>query len=68
MVLPDDFSTAAATLISPGGQTNQAIFRVDPTKRFLYVVFYPDMERAGESIVLRQGAAVAPQRLGRARW
>ena len=52
--LPEGFADAAGLAPAPGGQANQAACQVDPLGRFLYVVYIPEMERAGETIVLRR--------------
>ena len=65
--LPADFS-AGGPLLASGGQPNQAVCRADAAGRFLYVVFYPEQEKAGERIVLRHAAAPDAERLGRASW
>ena len=52
--LPADFAADGELLAGPGGQTNQATCRVDATGRSLYVLFFPELERPGETIVLRR--------------
>ena len=61
--LPADFS-AGGPLLSSDGQSNQAVCRADAAGRFLYVVFYPEQEKAGERIVLRHAAGPAPSGWG----
>ena len=65
--LPADFTADGELLAGPGGQTNQATCRVDATGRSLYVLFFPELERPGETIVLRRSDSGAPPpgRLGR---
>ncbi len=65
--LPADFAADGELLAGPGGQTNQATCRVDATGRSLYVLFFPELERPGETIVLRRSDSGAPPpgRLGR---
>ena len=46
------------------GQTNRLAQRIDPVGKFLYVVFLPDVERAGETIALRWGAAASGSAAG----
>ena len=50
--LPADFP-APARLELGDGQFNHAAYRRDPLGRFLYVVYLPNVERPGETIVLR---------------
>jgi hypothetical protein len=61
---PEDFP-AAAELAGPRGRANRATAHVDPTGRLLYVLFFPELERPGDEIVLRWTDAPAPVRLGR---
>jgi hypothetical protein len=64
--LPEDFVAAdGAMLAGPGGQTNQAACRVDAIGRSLYVLFFPELEKAGETIVLRRSDEAPPARWGR---
>ena len=63
--LPEDFAADGALLAGPGGQTNQATCRVDAPGRSLYVLFFPELERPGETIVLRRSDAATAPRLGR---
>jgi hypothetical protein len=51
--LPDDFTNEDLKLLLPGSGPSQASYRVDPLGRFLYVVYLPDQEQPGETIVLR---------------
>ena len=51
--LPEDFAKENLKLLLPAGGPSQASYRVDPLGRFLYVVYLPDQERPGETIVLR---------------
>jgi len=51
--LPEDFTKDDLKLLLPGSGPSQASYRVDPLGRFLYVVYLPDQERPGETIVLR---------------
>jgi hypothetical protein len=51
--LPEDFTKDDWNLLLPGAAPSQASYRVDPLGRFLYVVYLPDQERPGETIVLR---------------
>ena len=42
------FSPPTALLLAVAGENaNQATYRVDPAGRFLYVVFFPEPEKAG---------------------
>jgi hypothetical protein len=66
MPLPDGFAGAAGLApLAPGRQANQAACQADPLGRFLYVVYVPELERAGETIVLRRSQSLPSQRLGR---
>ena len=51
--LPEDFARNDLKLVLPAGGPAQASYRVDPLGRFLYVVYLPDQERPGETILLR---------------
>ena len=63
--LPADFAADGELLAGPGGQTNQATCRVDAAGRSLYVLFFPELERPGETIVLRRSESAPAGRLGR---
>jgi hypothetical protein len=51
--LPEDFAKEDFKLLLTAGGPSQASYRVDPLGRFLYVVYLPDQEQPGETIVLR---------------
>jgi hypothetical protein len=52
--LPNDFAAGTAAAIQTGKEdANRMIARVDPAGRTLHVVYLPEQEKAGESIVLR---------------
>jgi hypothetical protein len=65
--LPAGWPPGPAGMVEPSGeQAKRLALRIDPAGRMLYLVYYPEVERAGESIVLglvRRGAA---EPLGRA--
>jgi hypothetical protein len=67
MALPKDFSADADVVLEPAsGESKRASFRIDRAERILYMVYYPEQERAGESIVLRLESPRQVQRVGRA--
>jgi hypothetical protein len=56
---------AEVTLEPVGGESKRASCRIDPAGQWLYVVYYPEQEKPGESIVLRLVAGRGAQRSGR---
>lgn len=52
--LPQGFSTREnRRLEHSGDKTDRAVYRVDPLGRFLYVLYYPALERPGKTFTLR---------------
>lgn len=62
VALPEGFPKEGARLELSNGGANQAVFRLDPLGRFLYVVYLPEVERPNEAVVLRWVAAGLPSR------
>jgi hypothetical protein len=51
--VPEGFDAARFTAIARSAdEPNRAVFRLDPAERFLYVLYYPDKEKAGEEFTL----------------
>jgi hypothetical protein len=44
---------AEGAVVPSGAGTNRVSLRIDPLGRVLYLVYYPEVERAGQSITLR---------------
>ncbi len=64
--LPDALAAGGASL-GLDGPSNRLALRIDPLGKSLYLVFLPEVERAGETIALRWGEPRPPgPRLGRA--
>lgn len=52
--LPDGFAFSNDSALQPAvGDPNRASFRIDRLGRMLYVVYFPEQEKPGDSIVLR---------------
>ena len=51
--LPEGIAAEDISMDLPGGGLCQTAFRVDPLRRLLYVVYLPEVDRPGETIVLR---------------
>jgi hypothetical protein len=65
--LPRGFSIADGwTVESARADSDRASARIGPTGRLLYVVYYPEQEKAGESLVLRLKSGSAGERRGQA--
>ena len=63
--LPEDFAAEGTLLAGRSEKANQATYRVDPAGRFLYVLFFPELEKPGQRSSCG-GARAPPPRLGRA--
>jgi hypothetical protein len=52
--LPADWPPDPQVRVTPSGvESNRVSVRIDPAGRVLYLVYYPEVERAGQSITLR---------------
>ena len=66
MALPENFAAdGRATLQPAGGDASRASVRIDRLGRLLYLVYFPEQEKPGDSIVLRWVAPREVERLGR---